>query len=594
MIQEHGGIGGASGIGGAGGGNFGRDWRRLRDMGIATGAWIAVTGVLLWVLAHIVGSLLLFIVAAILAYALSPAVKRLERFMARGVAIGLVYLGILTTLSGLIYLIVITAVGQVSMLLKDVQSLLAPGPNGAESPLVATFKAVGLTDAQIQSAAQRMLDQVQGLTGDAVAVAASVVDAVVRTVLVGVLSIYLLKDGPHAVAWLRANTPIAQRPRIVYFVDTLDTVVGGYIRGQLTLSAIIGMLVGGGMWLFHVPYAVLLGVLAFVFEFVPIVGVFISGAICVLLALSVGWITAVLVLIYFIGVHFVEGDVVGPRIMSRAVGLHPAISILALLAGSELFGIWGALFAAPMAGLIQAVIRTIWLEWRESHPEQFPTGYTVAPDVRIIPVTHAEAPTPLTVEAEASPQPAGPMHPEAVGDDVALEETLSHRSESVANWENGAQTPAAGEASETLAELAPVAGVGAAPAVVAGCGDKGGFLSGELVGAGGAPSGEAALPVGLARETEPDAARLLPDVSAWAPEPPVTSIYDRFSVSEPHPMGSNGDGRAAVDGDERLAAGQMAVDQAGDTTWSSEDAAGEVAASEADPSCSPGEPSQEL
>lgn len=386
----------------SGGSGRGRDWRRRRDAGVAILAWLTVTGVVLWALAHVIGTLLLFILAAILAYALSPAVKHLERFMPRAVAIALVYIGILTTLSGLVYLIAITAVGQVSMLLADLQSMLSPTSNGQVSPLVATFRAVGLSDAQIQTAANRMLQQIQNVTGDAVSIAAGVIDAVVRTVLVGVLSIYLLKDGPLVVQWLRNNSPISQRPRVVFGVETLDTVVGGYIRGQLTLSALIGLLVGGGMWAFQVPYAVFLGVLAFVLEFVPLVGVFISGAICVILALSVGWLSAVFVLAYFVIVHFIEGDFVGPRIMSRAVGLHPAVSILALVAGAELFGVWGALFAAPVAGLVQAVLRALWLEWRASHPEQFPTGYTVTPAVHVVPVTHAEVAPVGTVEPRAA------------------------------------------------------------------------------------------------------------------------------------------------------------------------------------------------
>ena len=108
------------------------------------------------------------------------------------------------------------------------------------------------------------------------------------------------------------------------------------------------------MTLFHVPYAVLLGVMAFVLEFIPVLGTLTSGAICVLIALSQGWLIALGVLIYFILVHIFEGDVVGPRIVGKAVGLHPAVSLVALIAGAELFGVWGAVLAAPLAGLIQA------------------------------------------------------------------------------------------------------------------------------------------------------------------------------------------------------------------------------------------------
>jgi AI-2E family transporter len=84
----------------------------------------------------------------------------------------------------------------------------------------------------------------------------------------------------------------------------------------------------------------------------------------VIVALFSGWLTAILVVIYFAVVHVIEGDVVGPRIMGRAVGIHPGVAIVALVAGSELFGIWGALFGAPLAGLLQAIVVVIFREIR--------------------------------------------------------------------------------------------------------------------------------------------------------------------------------------------------------------------------------------
>ena len=125
------------------------------------------------------------------------------------------------------------------------------------------------------------------------------------------------------------------------------------------------------MTLLHVPYALLLGVVAFVLEFIPVLGTLVSGAVCVLLALTQGWLIAVFVLAYFVGVHIIEGDVVGPRIVGKAIGLHPVVSLAALVAGAELFGIWGALFASPIAGVIQALLVAVWTEWRETHPQEF-------------------------------------------------------------------------------------------------------------------------------------------------------------------------------------------------------------------------------
>lgn len=509
-----------------------RDWRKLRDVGVATLAWIAVSGVVLWGIAHVIATLLTFLLAAILAYALSPAVKHLERFMPRAAAIALVYVGILTTLSGLIYLIAITAVGQVSMLLGYLQSMLSPS-SGQASPLVSAFRAVGLSNAQIQGAANRMLAQVQYLTGDAVMVAASVIDAVVRTVLVGVLSIYLLKDGPLVVQWLRNNTPISHRPRVVFAVEMLDTVVGGYIRGQLTLSALIGLLVGGGMWVFHVPYAVFLGVLAFVLEFVPLVGVFISGAICVILALTVGWLTAIFVLAYFVLVHFIEGDFVGPRIMSRAVGLHPAVSILALFAGAELFGIWGALFAAPVAGLVQAVLRALWLEWRASHPEQFPTGHTVTPTVRVVPVTHPETPQPVGVELHGGTAPSAGAG--ADGSSIGVTAASPERLAGEMAADEARECAQARDGGVSLRSLPPVRSlVEARSARSAHPAER--LQTADPPGVPGFTNARsprhASLPDNCqVRDAHQEPLRdkpLLPEVEAWTPKPPEHSLYDQF------------------------------------------------------------------
>jgi len=146
--------------------------------------------------------------------------------------------------------------------------------------------------------------------------------------------------------------------------------VGGYVRGTFTLATLIAVMVGVGLWLFGVPYAAMLGVLAFFMEFIPVLGVFITGAAAVFLALFQGWQIALVVLGYFVLAHIIEADVIGPRILGKAIGIHPAVGLVAFLAGTELFGIWGALFAAPMAGLLQAAVTAAWLELRNGAPEE--------------------------------------------------------------------------------------------------------------------------------------------------------------------------------------------------------------------------------
>lgn len=102
-------------------------------------------------------------------------------------------------------------------------------------------------------------------------------------------------------------------------------------------------------------------------------------------------------LAYFVVVHVIEGDVVGPRIVGKAIGLHPVISLAALIAGAELFGIWGALFASPVAGVLQALLIALWSEWRMAHPDVFQQGKehiatTVANTTASTPIDPEDAP----------------------------------------------------------------------------------------------------------------------------------------------------------------------------------------------------------
>lgn len=396
----------------------GPNWARLRDIPLAILAWVSLAFLVMWAAGHVVGTLLVVAIAVVLSYALSPLVGRLARIMPRPLAIVLVYLIVSAALAGFIYLIVNTAVAQVQPLATSIKSLLNGQSKGTLIGQV--LDDLGITSAQIRGFGQALLAQAQGVTGAVIPVISDVAGGLIDFVVITVLSIYFVANGPRVGRWLRMSVPLRQRAQVIFLLETLDRVVGGYIRGQLTLSALIGVLVGFGMQvIFHLPYAILLGLIAFVLEFIPFLGVLVSGAVCVLVALTVGPVTAALVLAYFVAVHVIEGDVVGPRIVGSAVGLHPAVSLIALIGGAELFGLFGALFAAPVAGVVQALVIAFWNTWRQNHPEQFPEGHSVSYGVPTVPVLDSETtiatPSAATPSA-ATPSAATPSAPRATAD----------------------------------------------------------------------------------------------------------------------------------------------------------------------------------
>lgn len=360
-----------------------QSWINARDRGLAILIWLAILLAALWLLSHVVTSLLLISLAAVLAYALTPAVKLLDRWIPRSLAVVIVYILALSALGALAYLIFSTAVSQVTSFAQQLPDLLKPSTPSNPSGIAQLLRPLGVTDDQVNQARQQVINWAESNAGQianqAVPILTGVAAAIVDLILIIVLSIYLVIDGPRAVAWMRRSAPIKQRSRTMFFLDTLGHTVGGYIRGEIFMAVLLGVLVGGGMFVFGLPYALLLGVMAAIFEFVPILGTLASGATCVLIALPTkGWVIALLVLGYFIVVHIIEGDIIGPRIIGRALGLHPVIAIIALVAGTELFGIWGAIFAAPLVGLIQSVLVALWVQWHKAHPEEFlpPEGET--------------------------------------------------------------------------------------------------------------------------------------------------------------------------------------------------------------------------
>jgi predicted PurR-regulated permease PerM len=336
-------------------------------------SWLAVLLVAAWLLSHIAHAILILVLATLITFALVPLVSLLSRWMPRAAAIAVAYVLGFGLIFGVLAVVVATAASQITTLVGLLPSY-AKQAQDLQPQILDIVGRFGVTQAQLNQAESSVIANLQSIgtrvATDTLSVVTSVLSALIDAVLVLILSIYLMGSGPRLVHWLREQAPSGQRRRANLVIAIFNQVVGGYIRGTFTLALLVGTLVGLGMGVLHVRYALLLGILAFFMEFIPILGVFVSGAVCVLIALFQGWLLAVVVLAYFVVVHVIEGDVIGPRIMGRAVGIHPAVALLALVAGTELFGFWGALFGAPIAGLIQALTLTAYREVREAGAPQ--------------------------------------------------------------------------------------------------------------------------------------------------------------------------------------------------------------------------------
>ena len=353
-----------------------RQWTWIRAVltPILILAWFAVLFVVGLALGRVIREVILLVLAAVIAYALTPVVTLLVRylpFLPRALAIAIAYVFGFLVISAILGLVGYTATTQTAQLVRNLPGYVNEAQQ-LEPKALALLKPIGIGSQQLAEARDSLISQVRtagtAIAAGAISTVSTIAGAVVDSFVALILSVYLTANGPRIARGLRnAGAGVGWGRRVSGFITMFNQILGGYVRGTLLLALLVGVLVFLLMAVLGVPYAILLGVVAFVMEFIPVFGVFISGAVCVLLALgTVGLVKAIIALAGFVVLHFIEGELVGPRIMGKAVGIHPAVSLMALIVGTDLFGIWGALFGAPAAGLIQALVLAGWREFRRS------------------------------------------------------------------------------------------------------------------------------------------------------------------------------------------------------------------------------------
>lgn len=206
--------------------------------------------------------------------------------------------------------------------------------------------------------ASQVSNQGTYLLDNAITILSETANILLNTVLILIISVYLVNDGNRIMRGLALVIPPAYREQAWFFVTSLDSVLGGYIRGQLFLSALAGVLGGGGAAILGVPYPLLIGLLTFVLESVPVIGPMVAVVPAVIISLFFNSIlTTVLMLIWFVVYQQIVTNLLGPRVMGMAVGIHPLEALLAVMVGYPLGGLLGAFLAVPIAGIVHIFVR---------------------------------------------------------------------------------------------------------------------------------------------------------------------------------------------------------------------------------------------
>ncbi|WP_220209616.1 AI-2E family transporter [Reticulibacter mediterranei] len=349
-------------------------WQRRFFIVLTLLGWIALFAVILWIISKIITPIILIGFSALLAYLIFPLVRFFQRHMTRILAILLSLLVVLAVVGLILYFVVVAAIQQFGLLIGIIQDfVLHPENHALFRSGLEKLERLGISQNQIHISGQQVIGYLQQTINGVFPLISGVFVTMISLLLVATVAVYFIVDGPRVINWWRYKTPLKYRGFINMFLNELDHSLGDFIRGEVLLATIMSIIVGLGAFIIGVPYVFLLALIVFVCEFIPQIGSYISGAIGIGFALTHSWETA---LIYGIFVTIMqgglEGQILAPRILGGAVGLHPILSVFALLVGTTLFGLLGALFAAPAAGILQTFIRSFWDVWRERHPDQFP------------------------------------------------------------------------------------------------------------------------------------------------------------------------------------------------------------------------------
>ncbi len=375
------------------------NWQRARDILIC----IICIGIILWftwglLLGVFVHALVLLLLSLAVAFLLTPAVNFLHTHgLPRVVATLIIYIVAIAVLVGLGYALTFSLIQQVLAFQNTIINFFTYLPAQFTS-FIKFLQDRGIPDSSIQAA----LNQIQSQATDFARTTATnvlniafiVSNTLVDMFIILVLSFYFTLDGKRLRDNLIGIVPRSWMPHVLLFEDALNRVVGNYIRGQLTLALIIGILAGIGSAIFGLSsYALIIGVLGFVFETIPMVGPALASIPAILLSLLLldPFPRTLWIVIYFIGIQIVESNILGPRIVGHAVGLHPRASILALIVFAQLFGPFGALIATPVVAAGWVVIASLYLSARGETADQIlaqrRTGWVIRRNRRTPPAT---------------------------------------------------------------------------------------------------------------------------------------------------------------------------------------------------------------
>lgn len=324
-------------------------------IGMSAAAGVAVTYGLVELIIRARSVLILIGLALFIAAGLDPVVSWLtKRGLRRWVAVLTVVLALLAVIGGFVAAAVPPLTAQTTALVHQMPQYVhqLQSHNSGLGKLNARF--------QLQQRLTSLLST-KGTTliGGVLGAGELVISAFSSFLLVAVLSVYFLASLEKTKLVVYRLIPHSRRPRGILIGEEIFAKVGGYVLGNVITSLIAGL--GTFFWMlaFGIPYPLLLGLLVFLLDLVPVIGSTIGGAIVTLVALTVSLPVAVATLVFYVTYRLAEDYLIVPRIIGRTVQVPAVVSLIAVVIGGVLLGIVGALVAIPVAAAVSLLLHEV-------------------------------------------------------------------------------------------------------------------------------------------------------------------------------------------------------------------------------------------
>ncbi len=323
---------------------------------ILIGILLVLTVAVLWFLRDLV---LILLTAIVIASAIEPAIHGLmRRKVSRLLSVILIYLLVALVFFGVIFFFIPPVLDDAAGFLAQLPSALSALDFGAVTGgLLPDDIAATLSVADIL---REISDSLGGSTGSAFATLSAFFGGVTSFILIVVFSFYFSVQETGVDDFLRVVTPVKEQAYVLHLWKRSQEKIGKWMQGQLVLAVIVGILVYLGLTILGVPNALLLAVLAALFEIIPVFGPILAAIPAIALGLVHGGpAEALLVLGLYVIVQQFEAHLIYPVVVKKVVGVPPLLVILALIVGYELAGFLGILLSVPIAGAIQEFVSDV-------------------------------------------------------------------------------------------------------------------------------------------------------------------------------------------------------------------------------------------